>query len=587
MKGRPHNLAAIGLAALLAGCIAAWLMTRDASPLRPAKKAVPAARVSKVDERPLETARQLAALADTHAEQEMVEEAARLAGQEVDQDFATAIREAAAIAPPASGPLHDAAAHIAELTARVAARQQRIAQLTKEAAAANNSAAADGLELANAQLSLDQDELDDAQQDLAREGGDERANLQRAQQAHQAVRQGALPLGKLSAAATPATLREQIQEWFSLGSRQDRLEAARQDADRKATTLAEEHNALEGKLGNTPAAPSGDDSDEDDTATVVAQLRRLSDQRKTMIDLDKRTQLCQQLSGVYQSWLALVADRRRSVLHLLLGSMAAILAILLVAALLNRAIARVLGRQTDRRRVHQLQVIASIAMQVVAAMLILLVIFGAPTQMPTIIGLAGAGLTVVLKDFIVAFFGWFVLMGRNGIGLGDWVEINGVSGEVIEVGILRTALLEMGNWTSAGHPTGRRVAFMNGFAIEGQYFNFSTAGQWIWDELQVTVPPGGEPYQMAEQIRQVVDRETEEDAKLAEQDWERVTHEYGTRAFSARPAADLRPGPTGLMVTMRYITRGPQRYEVKSRLFKAIVAMMHNAEHNAEKAHAG
>jgi small-conductance mechanosensitive channel len=48
--------------------------------------------------------------------------------------------------------------------------------------------------------------------------------------------------------------------------------------------------------------------------------------------------------------------------------------------------------------------------------------------MPTMIGLAPAGLTVVLKDYIVSFFGWFALMGRNGIRLGDWVEIEGVGG---------------------------------------------------------------------------------------------------------------------------------------------------------------
>ena len=576
MKARFHNLAAVGLAVLLAACTVAWLATRDASPLRVVKKAAPAAHVSKVDERPLETARQMAALADTQAERELAEQAARLAGQEVDQDFATAIREAAGIAPPASGPLHDLAAHIADLKTRVASGQQRIARLTKEAA--TNSAAADRLELANAQLALDQDELDDAQQDLERAGGDERANLERAQQQHQAVRQGALPLGKLSTAGPPATLREQIQEWFELGSRQDHVQAARQEAEKKAATLSAEHNALEGKLGSAPATPSDDDSDEEGTVTVVAQLRRLSDQRKTMTDLDKRAQLCQQLSGVYQKWLALLAERRSGVMHPLIGSFGVILAIMLAATEVKNILGRILGRNADRRRVHQLSVVARIAIHVIAAILILLVVFGAPTQTPTIIGLAGAGLTVVLKDFIVAFFGWFVLMGRNGIGLGDWVEINGVGGEVIEVGVLKTVLLEMGNWTNTGHPTGRRVSFMNGFAIEGHYFNFSTAGQWLWDELQVTLPAGGDPYQMAEQIRQVVERATEEDAKMAEQEWERVTHQYGTRMFSARPAADLRPSPAGLVVNMRYITRGPLRYEVKSRLFKSIVELLHHAD---------
>src|SRR3954464_13845885 len=124
---------------------------------------------------------------------------------------------------------------------------------------------------------------------------------------------------------------------------------------------------------------------------------------------------------------------------------------------------------------------ATLAVQLAAAGLILLLIFGPPTQLSTIIGLATAGLTVVLKDFIVAFFGWFTLMGKNGIRVGDWVEINGVSGEVIEIGLLKTVLLELGNWTESGHPTGRKVAFSNSFAMDRHYFNFSTSGQWLWD----------------------------------------------------------------------------------------------------------
>ena len=85
-------------------------------------------------------------------------------------------------------------------------------------------------------------------------------------------------------------------------------------------------------------------------------------------------------------------------------------------------------------------------------------------------------------------------MGNNGIRPGDWVEINGVGGEVMEVGMLHTVILETGSWADAGHPTGRKVTFVNSFAIEGHYFNFSTSGQWLWDELQVVVPIGRDPY---------------------------------------------------------------------------------------------
>ena len=126
----------------------------------------------------------------------------------------------------------------------------------------------------------------------------------------------------------------------------------------------------------------------------------------------------------------------------------------------------------------------------VGVLLALLVLIGPPGQLATYVGFAGAGLTVALKDFIVGFIGWFVLMGKNGIRLGDWVEINEVSGEVVELGPFHTVLLETGNWAESGHPTGRRVTFSNSFAIEGHYFNFSTAGQWLWDELQVVLPTG-------------------------------------------------------------------------------------------------
>ena len=128
--------------------------------------------------------------------------------------------------------------------------------------------------------------------------------------------------------------------------------------------------------------------------------------------------------------------------------------------------------------------------------------------MPTILGLGAAGLTVVFQDFILAFFGWFILMGKNGIRVGDWVEINGVGGEVVEIGLFRTALLETGNWTDKGHPTGRRVTFINNFAITGQYFNFSTTGQWMWDEITVNIPPGVDSYKTIEAIHNAVLKET-------------------------------------------------------------------------------
>ena len=591
------NLAvSITVLVLAAGVIAAYL-TRDAGTGRIAvKKAAFNSQTPVVDERLLQTARQMSSLADTHDEQSLAGEALRLSDHEVDQAFAAALREAATEGPPPSGPLKEIADRIAHLKASVTADQARIAKLTKEAE--TKAAAADQLAVAQAQLALDQDELADAQQDLVRQGGDPHAKIEQALQEHEAAEHQAAQAPKAPAPGRTATLIEQVQLWFSLWSRGQQLETARLQATNSAAALSREHDTLEKLIKKQPIpdaaaatpTPTSDESSDDDTepqedtATMVARLRSLSNQRKSLATLDQRVQDCQHLADVYKRWATLVVEtRRRGALHLILQSLSIVFGILLAVLLTVKALHQAFGQQTDRKRRHQLQIIGDIAVQVVGGLLILFVIVGPPTQISTIIGLTTAGLTVVMKDFIVAFFGSFALMGKNGVRVGDWVEINGVSGEVIEIGMLKTVLLEMGNWTSTGHPTGRRVAVMNSYAIEGHYFNFSTAGQWLWDELQVTLPSTGDPYQTSQEIRQTVERETAADAAEAEQEWERVTRQYGTRTFSAKPAVDLRPSVNGLNVIVRYITRAPQRYEVRSRLFTAIVELLHKPAGSASK----
>jgi small-conductance mechanosensitive channel len=165
-------------------------------------------------------------------------------------------------------------------------------------------------------------------------------------------------------------------------------------------------------------------------------------------------------------------------------------------------------------------------------------------------------------------------MGRNGVRVGDWVEINGVSGEVAEIGLLRTVLLEAGNWTDSGHPTGRQVAFVNSYAVEGHYFNFSTSGQWLWDEVRFLLPADENPYGVFEEIQAIVAKETEDNSRLAEQEWQRITHRYGVSSPSVSPAINVRSTSGGVEVTVRYITRANQRSEMRSRLNHAIVLLL-------------
>jgi small-conductance mechanosensitive channel len=291
--------------------------------------------------------------------------------------------------------------------------------------------------------------------------------------------------------------------------------------------------------------------------------------------LNNRLETQQQLAALYGRWGEQVAIQHKIVMHLILRSVALIAAICLLTIAAGWALQFALGKMVrDPRQKQTLSTVLRLGTQVVGLLLVLLAIFGVPRQMTTIIGLVTAGLTVVFQDFILAFCGWFVLMGPNGIRVRDWVEIDGVVGEVVELGLFRTWLLETGNWTAHGHPTGRKVSFLNGYAIRGKYFNFSTVGQWMWDEIKVTIPAGADIHPLIKKIYEAFVKATEENAKMAEAEWKRVTHEEGSPQFSAMPSVNLSPAGTGIDVVIRYITRAGVRVDTRNRLYAMILELM-------------
>jgi small-conductance mechanosensitive channel len=360
------------------------------------------------------------------------------------------------------------------------------------------------------------------------------------------------------------------------------LQQAHDEALQKREQLQQKHDAAEQaapEQANASQSQAHSAASGSSDQAVLASLRHLSDRQKNLSDLDKRSQDHKDLAEVYASWMGVVQLHQRATVHGIIQSALFILLVIVGVYWADRAIDRFFTHLIpDRRRLRTLRTVVRFVVQAVGVLLILLVLFGMPSQMPTILGLAGAGLTVAMKDFIVAFFGWFALMGRNGIRVGDWVEIKGVVGEVTEIGLLRTVLLETGNWNDAGHPTGRKVAFVNSFAIEGHFFNFSTSGQWLWDELQILVPSSQSPYPILDAIQKLVTTATEANARMAEEEWKRATHRERMHSVSAAPAINLRPTPSGVEVHVRYITRAQERYTTRTKLYQEIVALLHQRQ---------
>jgi Mechanosensitive ion channel len=534
-----------------------------------------------VDQRPWQTAAALGALAQSAEERKLAREAERVADHEVDQAFSQSLRQASLVKPTLSGKALALQQRVNELQETIKNDEARIASLTAGPAAGTKQAGAvsntSDLEIAKAQLTLDQSELADSIEDLARESGDQRVKLQQELAAREAAMKQykestSNDVGQTAVASAEqyTTFAQQLSTWRSLRNRKDLIAQAQQLAKADVAALTGDEEGMKAEAAALAAKPPGESPSE-----RIDRLQRLSAQQNILGILHDRLGAQQQLEDLYKRWGEQVALQQKIVIHLILQSVAMIAAICILVILAGWGLQVATERMVhDPRQMQTLKTVLNFGTQLIGLLLILLIIFGVPRQMPTILGLVTAGLTVVFQDFILAFCGWFVLMGPNGVRVRDWVEIDGVGGEVVQLGLFRTWLLETGNWTAHGHPTGRRVSFLNGYAIRGKYFNFSTVGQWMWDEIKVSVPPGMSIHPLLKGIYEATVKTTEADAKMAEAEWKRVTHEEGSPQFSAMPSVNLRPAGASVDIVIRYITRAGVRVETRNHLFAMIVDLM-------------
>jgi small-conductance mechanosensitive channel len=595
-----QKIFAVVLVVLLVASIFGLLRTGQPAGSPPAGSAANSgatAQVPLVDQSPLLTAQRLAKMPNSPEEEPFAKEALRLADHQMDLAYAAAEREAEDHPPALSAQAKEIQTRLKSAEDALDADNALVTRLTADdtkATGARKDALDDQLVLATAHQEEHQDEVDDAKADLERAGGDPKSRIEAMMQEHKASSEATDAL-KVNVAANvdQAGLIHRLQQWMTLHQKQLLLWHAKQEAESAAASLSARHNEIEAQINarkNKSAQASGPASPSqqlpngaapsklspEDAASLLKATKSHAAQQKALGSFDKRMDDEKQLADNYGKWIQVIAGSQKAVIHRALIGIIIILGIFLLGVFFDSWLEILLGRTAlDRRQVETLRGVTRVSIQVLAVLLVLLVILGVPTQLGTFLGLAGAGLTVALKDFIVGFLGWFVLMGKNGIRLGDWVEINGVTGEVVELGMFHTVLLETGNWTDSGHPTGRRVTFTNSFAIEGHYFNFSTSGQWLWDELQVVLPAGRDPYPMVDAIQKIVLQATAETAKQAEKEWQGVTRSQdAAHTLTAAPAINVKPVVGGVEIAVRYITRANERYQMRAKLNQAAVDLL-------------
>jgi hypothetical protein len=342
-----------------------------------------------VDQSALTTARHLAGVAHDPDEQRQAAQALRVADHAVDQAFETALREATADAPPLQGEALVTSQKIAALEKTVEAEKQHVVVLnTARLKTASQDDVAQLVELAQAQLDLDTNRLNDLHQDLILLEDDKLAKVQQAFDEHEAMQEQSVVISTsendLESSQNLVTLPGKVRAFLEMRDREKQLRQADEEATTAAARVTQQNKALEKEKESSPDSDAGTTS----VAATLDGLHALSGQQKTMMEYDARIHDQQQLAAIYGSWAELTKTKRLTVLHGILQRLAIIVAIFLAVPLGVVLIRRGFAMWVkERRRPGHCPVIAELVVELLALAIILIVIFGTPTRMPVVLGL--------------------------------------------------------------------------------------------------------------------------------------------------------------------------------------------------------
>jgi small-conductance mechanosensitive channel len=203
---------------------------------------------------------------------------------------------------------------------------------------------------------------------------------------------------------------------------------------------------------------------------------------------------------------------------------------------------------------------------------VLLTIFGDRLGGLTVaLGVAGAGIAFALQEVIASVAGWVAVSFGNFYSPGDRVQLGGIKGDVIDVGMLRTTLMEVGQWVNGDLYNGRIVRIANSFVFKEPVFNYSADFPFLWDEITVPVRYGSDWTLAKKMLESIVDEICRDYALESLAAWKAAVNKYMLEDAQVEPMVTLVANDNWMQFTARYVVDYRKRRWVKDRLFTRIL----------------
>jgi len=193
-------------------------------------------------------------------------------------------------------------------------------------------------------------------------------------------------------------------------------------------------------------------------------------------------------------------------------------------------------------------------------------------------GLVGAGVAIAIQDVFKNFIGGIMLFVNGVYHVGDRVEINGKFGDVIDVGLFYTTLMETREWVSGDQATGRLTVVPNGSVLSGVVQNYTRDFDFIWDELSIPITYDSDWNAANAIILDIIKRETKSILDNAEKNMSQIEDKYYLTARSLQPTIFLTLTDNWITLDIRYVAEVRQRRVLHDKLSRLILAEIERSE---------
>lgn len=193
------------------------------------------------------------------------------------------------------------------------------------------------------------------------------------------------------------------------------------------------------------------------------------------------------------------------------------------------------------------------------------------TGFSTAIGLAGAGITYALREVIMSIAGWFAILFGDFFETGDRVLLGGIKGDVVDIGVLRTTLMEIGEWVNGDQYTGRIVRVSNSYIFSSPVYNYTANFKFLWDEIMVPLRFESDMKLAKTILLEIAEKYTgqyNEEATLA---WENMKRRYKLEDASLDTQVFLSFNDNWVEISLRYAVDYRERRIIRDKIFSEIL----------------